>query len=938
VTLPPLVRLSGSGTLGGKGVRSLTGQMEWTAGTVGGPGDFVVGGSGSVIITGSSSIGLWNSRLENHGTITWAGSNTLYRREVAVIDNAGLFLITSDASLSGEGHAKPFNNLPGGILRKQHSGGSTRFSATVFNNSGTVEVLSGTLEVNTFHSAEIYTQTAGRTHLEGGRVRVDRPLRLDGGVLSGSGTIEGNLHNSDGSVQPGSDPDDTGVLTVTGTYTQGSGASVRLKLGGPNAGSGYDRLNANVAVLDGTLELVRVRSFIPGGDDVLYPIRWLSGSRQGTFHTVLGEDFAPGVWLRTDYNPTDLTVYNHTAQGSHVWASVAAPEWARGDQRVPIKITITNTSDFTIVLPFEIVLDPHPLLDLSQWEVPTDPDEIYQDLRRRLGIELPPPDPGEPYPALKRYFEREDGKIVVPMVATIPAGSSVDVSVRTGCGSGVSVNLGKPFDLAQLGSCAGSLSSVLLDFVPGYDCLKFGLSVFNLAAENVTTGTISDAPGKYAGTALGAFQCAFSLFPPTKVIQTVVRLNDAIYRTINLQNAVNDCVPLFHPDGRGASGQAGCAFSYDPNDKIGPEGVTAGRYLTGDDTLRYTVFFENLPAATAAAQEVVVSDTLDVRVLRASTLSFGTITFAETVVDVPENTSEFATDVDLRPAMNLVTRITAGVDSTTGVITWRFVSLDPATMMPTQDPLAGFLPPNRSDPEGQGSVSYRVLARSGLETGTAFGSAARIFFDTNDPIDTPPWVNRIDRSPPESRVAVLDSVQAHHDFTVRWSGEDHGSGIRDFTIYVSRNGAPFEPWLTQTADTSAVFEGEPGTTYAFYALARDFVGFVQEREAVGDASTRTAGGVGMPEDPLPAAFALEQNYPNPFNPVTAIRFAVPEATRLQLAVYDMLGREVAVLLDGPVEAGWHRVAFDAGHLASGVYFYRLTTSTHTQVRSMMLVR
>ena len=77
---------------------------------------------------------------------------------------------------------------------------------------------------------------------------------------------------------------------------------------------------------------------------------------------------------------------------------------------------------------------------------------------------------------------------------------------------------------------------------------------------------------------------------------------------------------------------------------------------------------------------------------------------------------------------------------------------------------------------------------------------------------------------------------------------------------------------------------------------------------------------------LPATVQLEQNYPNPFNPSTAIRFALPERARVNLEVFDMAGRRVAILANGPREAGWHEIRFDASGLASGLYLYQLQTT------------
>lgn len=92
------------------------------------------------------------------------------------------------------------------------------------------------------------------------------------------------------------------------------------------------------------------------------------------------------------------------------------------------------------------------------------------------------------------------------------------------------------------------------------------------------------------------------------------------------------------------------------------------------------------------------------------------------------------------------------------------------------------------------------------------------------------------------------------------------------------------------------------------------------------------------ESELPNRYFLSQNYPNPFNPTTVINFQLPENSRVSLRVFDMLGREVAMLVNGQVEAGYHSVNFDAGNLASGVYIYRLEAGNQIMTRKMTLIK
>jgi len=93
----------------------------------------------------------------------------------------------------------------------------------------------------------------------------------------------------------------------------------------------------------------------------------------------------------------------------------------------------------------------------------------------------------------------------------------------------------------------------------------------------------------------------------------------------------------------------------------------------------------------------------------------------------------------------------------------------------------------------------------------------------------------------------------------------------------------------------------------------------------------------------PVSFVLEQNYPNPFNPVTKIKYSIPTSVNgdwsgVSLKVYDVLGNEVAVLVDEVKEAGKYEITFDASELSSGIYLYRLEAGSFIKIFKMMLIK
>ena len=105
-----------------------------------------------------------------------------------------------------------------------------------------------------------------------------------------------------------------------------------------------------------------------------------------------------------------------------------------------------------------------------------------------------------------------------------------------------------------------------------------------------------------------------------------------------------------------------------------------------------------------------------------------------------------------------------------------------------------------------------------------------------------------------------------------------------------------------------------------------------------DFSNIAATSIERTDTEIPSSFELQQNYPNPFNPATTISFSIAETSFARLEIVNLLGQEVAVLMDEIAQPGHYTVDFDAQSLPSGVYYYRLVTDKFTASRSMMLMK
>ena len=89
---------------------------------------------------------------------------------------------------------------------------------------------------------------------------------------------------------------------------------------------------------------------------------------------------------------------------------------------------------------------------------------------------------------------------------------------------------------------------------------------------------------------------------------------------------------------------------------------------------------------------------------------------------------------------------------------------------------------------------------------------------------------------------------------------------------------------------------------------------------------------------LPQEFALDDNYPNPFNPATTLRYRIGETVPVKLVIYNMVGQQVAKLVDKIQNPGEYKIVFDASGLSSGIYFCRIQVGKYTNIKKMILLQ
>lgn len=375
--------------------------------------------------------------------------------------------------------------------------------------------------------------------------------------------------------------------------------------------------------------------------------------------------------------------------------------------------------------------------------------------------------------------------------------------------------------------------------------------------------------------------------------------------------------------------------SADPNEIIGPPGGGVRRATPVEGAWRYDVYFENLAKAGASANDVFVTNPIDLRVLDPGTLIVESVGMSGRTVMLSRPVTEIDTVIDLRPARSCLVRLTGTMSSAGDTLRWTFHSLDPATgEAPTEDdPDAGFLPPNRNGPEGEGVVSYSIRPVAGLADGTIVSNQASVVFDIAPPIDTGTWSNLVDATPP-----TLSELQAEvlTDSTVklRWTGVDGASGVRTCDVFaVPPAGAPRLVAIGVTTDTLVLHARAADGTAAFIAILEDSAGNRRPMPSQPDATVSWSlidDGTGL---------SGVRVFPQPAREAFTLSFRLSSAADVACSLYDVAGRRVWTRGAAKLQPGLHALALSPDrNLRSGVYWLRVTAGTQRLHSRVVILR
>lgn len=390
--------------------------------------------------------------------------------------------------------------------------------------------------------------------------------------------------------------------------------------------------------------------------------------------------------------------------------------------------------------------------------------------------------------------------------------------------------------------------------------------------------------------------------------------------------------------------------------------------------LEYTFEFTNLASATLPVQNLVATFALD-QDLDVSTFAFDAVTIGSRTIVPPPGVQAYATTVDLRPGLDVIVSVVLQLDPPTGVASWSLSSLDPETGQEPRDPSQGFLPPNVSPPEGEGSILFSVQASAGLCNDTVIENAGSFFFDSEGvPLETSySSVGTVPDLAPSPVQGLESTVCTLNSQLLSWiaPADDDGCIAASYEIRHSSTspvGLSAENWWnTATVYPSAPVPASPGTQQSetvdglptcqwhYFAIrSYDGAGNPSGVSNILKAKTKcTPSGTcasGFEETPSQlggvagSTLRLAPPKPNPAGASVALEYEIPldlAGTTLSIGVYDITGRvvrriEPSIARSGQFAWSWDLRDDSGQRVGPGMYWARLQVGGSRLVRPLIV--
>ncbi|MBN2773879.1 MAG: PKD domain-containing protein, partial [Prolixibacteraceae bacterium] len=450
----------------------------------------------------------------------------------------------------------------------------------------------------------------------------------------------------------------------------------------------------------------------------------------------------------------------------------------------------------------------------------------------------------------------------------------------------------------------------LTGLIPGADC-------FYNSVKSISEVTLSYQEGKLTVPSLAwnlsqvVWSCLKDVgknIPWVKAMEVSKIMIDITIDIVNSYSADQECQKFKKKDSKDKNVAA--VTSLDPNEIVGPAGFEDENYISSPET-SYKIYFENKNTASANALEVWVIDTIDINKFDMSTFKFDNIWIAGNNYEVIEDSASFGLNVDLRPQINTIVRVNGTVNRESGIVQWHFLSLDPSTMDITEDPDAGFLPPNNTSPEGEGFVGYSITLNETVVHNNTISAQAKITFDFNEPIYTNIYSNTIDREAPVSNVYEIKATEIENVNEIFWQGSDDKSGIDYFNIYKSEDGGEFILWNSANENLSDTLRMDKNKSYRFFSQAVDKLGNVEPYKGYSELT------VGI-NDIKQNVYGLSI-YPNPLGEESILKYSIRKPGNISIYINNMSGQILKIIPAKYHASGIYEIPLVSSEFAEGIY-------------------